>query len=83
MLLDLADWHALVGDAVLLAPGAEDGQEPAVDVGRIGALVAPDLLEGNPVDELQFLQHAIQPAAEVEEAHTPSLEPPALVALEP
>lgn len=70
---DRPDWHPLVRDAPLLTEGSQAGQEAAVDVGRVGSLVAPDLLEGQPADGFERV-HLLKPTLEAEEAHTASLE---------
>ena len=72
--LDGADRHALVGDAALLAPGGEVGEEAAVQMGGVGAGVGAHLLEGDARKAAGKRCQLTEPAAEAQVAHAAALE---------
>jgi len=74
VLLDRPHWHALVRDAVVLAPSGERGHQAAINVGGIHANVAAYLLEVDGVDLASHRFDFSQPVLEAQEAHATAFE---------
>jgi hypothetical protein len=59
---------------MLLAPSAERGEQAAVDMGRIGADVAPHLLEVDRLNRSSIEVKLFEPTAEAQEPHAAAIE---------
>jgi len=72
--LDGADGDALIGQAAKLAPGRQMGEETPEDVCRVGAGVAPHLLEVDGGEPTRRPPELIEPVAEAQIAHAATIE---------
>ena len=66
--------HALVGDALRLAPGRQRGEESSKDMGRVSASVPAHFFEVDGINAAGDLPGLVEPALEAEVAHAAALE---------